>query len=162
MKSGYIPDHDLVVARTVNVIWISGSEDVVRDVATHAIDIVFPLDGCGHALDVADELTLCEDLACVDVAFDIVLTTLPGPCGAPLDARAGSAVKVRALRTRGGSVLAPEVVKNFVAVLCVICVLAAETDLCLHCADIANGGCSSFLDRDGYDGQIFGRTFTSS
>lgn len=46
------------------MIGVSGSEDVVRDVAAHAVDIVFPLELRGHALDIAEELALGKDLSC--------------------------------------------------------------------------------------------------
>lgn len=131
---------------------VSGSEDVVRDVAAHAVDVVFPLYLCGHALDVAEELALCEDLAGIHIALDVVLSALPRPSRAPLDARAGSAVKVGALRARGGSVLAPEVVQDFVAILGVVGVLTAKADLCLRSGDFANDGSSDF--RDGCGGQV--------
>lgn len=77
---------------------------------------------------------------------------MPGPGRAPLDTRAGGAVKVGALRARGGGVLAPEVVQDFVAILGVVGVLTAETNLCLRSGDFANDGCGDL--RDGYDGQM--------
>ena len=147
-----MPDHDLVVSRAVDVVGVSGSEDVVCDVAAHAVDIILPLDLCGHALDLAQKLALCEDLSCVNIALNIVLGALPGPCRAKLDTRAGGAVEVRALRARSGRVLAPEVVENFVAVLCMVGVLTAEADLCLRAGDLANNRCSDF--GDGYGCQI--------
>lgn len=153
MIMGFLPDHDLVVSRAVDVVWVRSSEDVVCDVAAHAVDIILPLDLCGHALDLAHKLALGEDLSCVDIALNIVLGALPGPCRAKLDTRTGGSVEVGALRARGGSVLAPEVVENFVAVLGVVGVLTAETNLCLRAGDLANDRCSDF--RDGCGGQRY-------
>jgi hypothetical protein len=96
-KAGSLPDHKLVVAATINMIWIRGRKDIVCNVAAHVIDIVLPLDRCWHALDLADQVTFIEDAACISIALDVIFGSGPCPLGAPFDARARSAVVVSAL-----------------------------------------------------------------
>jgi hypothetical protein len=114
------------------VVGIYGSEDIVRNVASHVVDIVLPRNTCRHLLDLADRVALVEDASSISVALDIVLAAGPLPLGAPCDARSHGTVKVCALRARGGHVFAPKVVQNLVTVCGIVGVLGAKADLFLN------------------------------
>jgi hypothetical protein len=146
-----LPDHELVVSAAVNVIGIRRCENVICNVAAHVVGVVFPFDRGRHALDLADQIAFVEDAACICIALDIILAAVPGPLGAPLDAGARCTVVVCALRPRSGSVLAPEVVQDFVAVGGVVGVLGAETDGFLDGADLADGGRAYFAGGNSCD-----------
>jgi hypothetical protein len=94
---------------------ILGREHIIRNIRPDILRVILPFDRGRHALHLTDNLALCQNLACVRITLDVILSTLPSPLCAPFDAGAGGAVKVGALRAGGCGVLAPEVVKDFVA-----------------------------------------------
>jgi hypothetical protein len=135
------PNHELVVSATVDVVRVRSSEDVVRDVASHIVNVVLPRDTCRHLLNLADRVAFVEDASSIGITLDVVLATGPLPLGAPCNARSHRAIEVCALRTRGGLVFAPKVVQNLVAICRMVGILGTKADLFLH-------GCC-FLDRLG-------------
>jgi hypothetical protein len=114
------------------VVWIRRSEDIVRDVASHVVDVVLPRDTCRHFLDLANRIALIEYASSISSALDVVLAASPLPLGAPCNARFYRTVEVCTLRARDGGVFAPKVVQNLVAVCGMVGVLGAEADLFLN------------------------------
>lgn len=95
----YVPDHQFVLATTLDVVRILGREDVVRYVRANTMrGIVAPVDLRGHGLDLGNVVAFGELAACVDIALDLVLAALPRPGRAPLDAGSGRAFVEGALR----------------------------------------------------------------
>jgi hypothetical protein len=139
-----VPDHELIITTAVDMIRIRSREHVIRNVASHAVHIILPLERRRHALHLADNAALVQDLARVRIALDIILAASPRPLRAPFDAGASGAVVVCALRAGGCGALAPQVVEDLVAGGRVVGVLRAEGDLFLDLADLADGGCAGF------------------
>ena len=92
-----VPDHQLIISTRVNMVRILGREHIIRNIRPNVLRVILPLDRGRHALHLTDNLALCQDLACVRITLDVILSTLPSPLCAPFDAGAGGAVKVGAL-----------------------------------------------------------------
>jgi hypothetical protein len=140
----YVPNHQLIIPTAVNMIRILSREHIIRNIASHVVHIVLPLQRRRHALHIANDVSLVQDLACVRIALDIVLGAVPGPLCAPFNARTRSTVVVCALRTGSCGTLAPKVVEDFISIGGVVCVLRAEGNLLLDLADFADGWGTGF------------------
>jgi hypothetical protein len=126
------------------MIGILSREHIIRNIASHGVYIILPLQRRRHAFHLANNASLVQDLARVRIALDIVLGAVPGPLCAPFDAGGRSTVIVCALRAGSCGILAPEVVEDFVAIGGVVGVLRAKGDLFLDLADFADGWGAGF------------------
>ena len=95
----YVPDHEFIVAAAIDVIRVLRREDIIRDVRAYVVSsIIAPIDLCRHGLDIRNRVSLGQNAAGVNIALHVVLGALPCPGRAPLDAGAGAAFVVCALR----------------------------------------------------------------
>jgi len=92
-----VPNHQLVVATAVDVVWVYGRKDVVRDITTHVVRVISPGNVRWHAFDLADNFTLVQDLSSVRITLDIVLAAGPSPLSAPFDTGSRGSIEVGAL-----------------------------------------------------------------
>lgn len=109
------------------MIRVLGRKHIIRHVGADVGAVVLPRHGRLHGLD-GRNLGALGDLAVgPGVALDVVGRAVPRPRRAVLEAAVGGAVEVRALGSRRGRVLAPEVVEQLVFFIGPVLIQITET-----------------------------------